>query len=327
MNQIPDGERRRAFSFWLRTGRSPSTRSANGIELKFNPWHDPENGRFTFVGAGRRDGGKGDKSDGGGGIGSEDRSAWLSRPKAQNPASRTTTNDPARSTSPAESTASPNASASKTSRPGTWTGGGFSGGGGGSSGGAGASGTWGGPAPKLRTSAAGGKATGVVSSGRPTGTSTTSTRPASVPRERFRTIVRNGYKYQIDSRGRIRRVSGMLRVTDTPVRSRKSQQQAGGAERRASDDGGHYIAARFDGPSEAFNHFAQDSNFNRGRYRVLEDEWAKEKRAGRTVTVTIVPQFDGASVRPSKINVWWTVDGKSKSIKFVNERLEKRRGN
>lgn len=63
--------------------------------------------------------------------------------------------------------------------------------------------------------------------------------------------------------------------------------------RRTSDDGGHYIAARFNGPTEAFNHFAQDGNFNLGGYRLLEDEWARDKRAGRAVMVKIVPQFGG----------------------------------
>lgn len=44
-------ERRRAFSVWLRTGRWPTP--LRSVELKFNPWHDPENGRFTFAGTGR----------------------------------------------------------------------------------------------------------------------------------------------------------------------------------------------------------------------------------------------------------------------------------
>jgi hypothetical protein len=43
--------RRHAFSIWLRTGRWP--RSADRREFKFNPWHDPKDGRFTFAGAGR----------------------------------------------------------------------------------------------------------------------------------------------------------------------------------------------------------------------------------------------------------------------------------
>jgi len=151
-------------------------------------------------------------------------------------------------------------------------------------------------------------------------------RPAEAQREQFRTVVRNGYAYEIDARARTRRVSGSLTVAQVPVRSRTSQRHAGGAERRATDDGGHYIAARFNGPTDAFNHFAQDSNFNRGRYRVLEAEWAREKRAERAVKVKIVPQFDGGSARPSKIHIWWTVDGRPKSQQFPNEKQEKRRG-
>ena len=42
-------DQRRAFAMWLRTGRITF---ADHVELKFNPWHDPENGRFTFAGAG-----------------------------------------------------------------------------------------------------------------------------------------------------------------------------------------------------------------------------------------------------------------------------------
>lgn len=42
------------FSRWLRTGRLPLVRSADGLELKFNPWHDPADGRFTFAGSGQR---------------------------------------------------------------------------------------------------------------------------------------------------------------------------------------------------------------------------------------------------------------------------------
>lgn len=84
--------------------------------------------------------------------------------------------------------------------------------------------------------------------------------------------------------------------------------------------------SRFNGPTEAFIHFAQNAIFNWGRYRVLEDEWVRDKPAGRAVTVKIVPRFDGASVRPSEIDVWWTVDGRSRSVKFSNERSEKSRG-
>ncbi|WP_339347777.1 DNA/RNA non-specific endonuclease [uncultured Sphingomonas sp.] len=334
MIDISENERRRAFSIWLRTGRLPSAQGPHGIELKFNPWHDPETGRFTFVGAGRNygqwggggfSGGGGGKGGGGGATGSWDQPARPSRAKSQSPATRVTSKEPTRIASPRSRAAAPKASSH---RPRTWAGGGFTGGGGGSFGGGGATATeaWGSPEPKRHPTPSHASAPTIVSSNRDAAKNTVSAQTANAPSERFRTVVHNGYTYQIDARERTLRVSGMLTVAETPVRSRTSQRQAGGAERRASDDGGHYIAARFDGPTEAFNHFAQDANFNRGGYRLLEDEWARDKRAGRAVTVKIVPQFSGASVRPSTINVWWTVDGKTKSLRFPNERPEKRRG-
>ena len=86
------------------------------------------------------------------------------------------------------------------------------------------------------------------------------------------------------------------------------------------------MAARFKGPAEAFNHFAQDANVNRGGYRVLEDEWAREKRAGARVTVKISPVYGDESARPSAINVWFIVNGTLKSKKFPSERKGKMDG-
>jgi hypothetical protein len=40
---------RSAFEYFLRTGR----RIADPLETKFNPWHDPDDGRFTFANQGR----------------------------------------------------------------------------------------------------------------------------------------------------------------------------------------------------------------------------------------------------------------------------------
>jgi len=85
------------------------------------------------------------------------------------------------------------------------------------------------------------------------------------------------------------------------------------------------MAARFKGPAEAFNHFAQDANFNRGGYRELEDEWAREKRAGARVTVKISPVYGYESTRPSAINVWFIVNGTLKKQKIF-ERAEGENG-
>lgn len=50
----PTKDRRAAFSVWLRTGRWPRAETARSVEVKFNPWHDPRNGQFTFGPGGPR---------------------------------------------------------------------------------------------------------------------------------------------------------------------------------------------------------------------------------------------------------------------------------
>ena len=44
--------KRRAYGTWLRTGRWPVAKGADGTEWKFNPWHDPKDGRFTTANGG-----------------------------------------------------------------------------------------------------------------------------------------------------------------------------------------------------------------------------------------------------------------------------------
>ncbi len=56
MVQASGSSERNAFSRWLRTGKVPSALGPDGLELKYNPWHDLADGQFTFAGAGRHDG-------------------------------------------------------------------------------------------------------------------------------------------------------------------------------------------------------------------------------------------------------------------------------
>lgn len=268
--------RRSAFSMWLRTGRI-QVEQADSFECKFNPWHDPVNGRFTFAGTGRYYG-------------------------------------PTRTSSPV--------GAPQRFR-----------GRGGSFGGGGATGTYSRPGPGLRAFAP-------VRRDLPPARRSPSANVAAVaaagdaaqlPRRRsaerpWRRVMRNGYEFQIDERQRTRRVSGTLTLGVAEGRSRRAQARVGGPDRRPSDDGGHYIAHRFNGPSEAFNHFAQDANFNRGGYRLLEDQWARARRNGQQVFVRITPIYAGNSRRPSVINVRFTIDGNAGSQKFPNERHEADRG-
>jgi len=263
-----ESERRRAFSVWLRTGRLPVARRADGIEVKFNPWHDPRTGRFTFAGTGNY-------------------------------------------------------------YPQGWGDGGFTGGGGGKSGGGGATGPgWETDEErKQRERAARARAAvpAAVADRPVQRIAPKQTAPAAKPITRV-TITRNGYAFELDANARTRRVSGHLSTAQTVARSRTAQARAGGTDRRPSDDGGHYIARRFNGPTDAFNHFAQDANFNRGGYRVLEDQWARAKSKGKSVWVKIVPTYEGKSQRPSVINVWFKIDGGEESQRFPNESGKKRDG-
>ena len=102
-------------------------------------------------------------------------------------------------------------------------------------------------------------------------------KPVPAAASKLRHVIRNGYDYGIDVQDRTRTVSGTLTLELAP-RSRSAQAEAGGTDRLPTDEGEHYIARRFNGPTETFDHFAQDASTNRGRYRALENEWAMAKR-------------------------------------------------
>ncbi len=248
----------RAFSYCLRTGRRIAKRSPTGVETKFNPWHDPADGQFTFANSGEY--------------------------------------HPRR-------------------------------GGGGSFGGGGSSGSYGSrktPRPATKPSPV--KQPQILNAKTPVKTPNV---PVSLaikpPRETFNRVSRNGYEFELDSDEQMRRASGTLTI-GTEKRNRQGQRAAGGSDRRSTDDGGHYIARRFNGPPDDFNLFPQDANFNRGTYRLLEEQWAKAKRAGKNVEIEIVPHFDAGSKRPFEVDVTFWINGRRESIKFPNERREMRDG-
>lgn len=259
---------RGAFRVWVRTGCRPDVPEAGYFPTKYNHWHDPKSGQFTYAGSGRHDGA------------------------------------PSRSIRP----------------------------GGGSFGGGGATGSWDGPGGFGGRGASG--TLPVRESGKPSAPPairSETPKPSiivagrsqplssTLAPEPYQLVMRNGYEFRIDSTGRMREVTGDdLQMRQSEPRSRTLQRQAGGSDRLATDDGGHYIGPRFNGPREAFNHFAQDANFNRGRYRVLEDQLAKLKRLGKTVPIRISPHFQGKSHRPYEIDVIFWVDGHRRSVKFLN---------
>lgn len=249
MEDISREAERRAFLVWMRTGRRLVEPGVAPVERKFNPWHDPANGQFTFGG--------------GGASGSWDRSG---------PARARPSRDKSAATRPPR----PNSARRQP------------------------------PAPsdvarleQLRRAAAAAQ------------THRRSAQP-------HRIVERNRYRYEIDRDNRTREASGHLSLGPVAPRSRLAQARAGGADRRPGDDGGHYIASRFNGPGDAFNHFAQSARFNRGSYRALEDTWARALRQGKSVFVRIQPHYAGHSQRPAWLRVRSTIDGNTRDQIFPN---------
>ncbi|MDP5277819.1 DNA/RNA non-specific endonuclease [Sphingomonas sp. DG1-23] len=136
--------------------------------------------------------------------------------------------------------------------------------------------------------------------------------------------IRSSYHYFIDQGSRFRLVFGLVTLSEKPKRSRKSQREV--PERGPRDDGGHYVAPRFSGPTDWFNHFAQDLHVNRGAYRVMEDGWYKAAAAGKKVFINIKPVYPGASRRPSHVEVRWEIDGKRHFKTFPNQAADSEDG-
>lgn len=306
---------REAFVVWLRTGRIVPCRVAVGLELKFNPWYDVRTGRFTEVGRRKYFG------PGGGARGS-------TKERGSDRAGGTRDAATARM-DPVDQVAYARDSEREAQRlRRTWRGGGFTGGGGGAFGGVGATSReiWSKANPRSQIPHTAGKAAHPGKSPNGAVVPRTAVVVQSRPAEKLRSVERNGYRYDIDAANRTRHVSGEIATLTVSKRSRATQKRAGGVDRRSTDDGGHYIASRFNGPAEAFNHFAQDANFNRGRYRALEDQWARAKRLGQKVRVRIVPEYVDLSKRPVSINIWFDIDGKQNSVKLTNGRPDKEHG-
>lgn len=142
--------------------------------------------------------------------------------------------------------------------------------------------------------------------------------------QHWRAIESNGYEFSLDALERTRQVTGDIKLANGQARSKKAQATAGGKDRLPDDQGGHYIAVRFGGPTDAFNHFAQNGNFNQGAYRVLENEWASATKSSKKVRVGITPLYDGVSKRPYKISVAYAIDGNAENQDFWNKSRKKK---
>lgn len=133
----------------------------------------------------------------------------------------------------------------------------------------------------------------------------------------------NGYKYETDSKGRIKHCEGTLRL-EQGERNPKAQLEAGGEDRHTGDgaeydlndkdDGGHLIATRFGGSGEIDNLVAQNYHLNRSEYKSMEEGWAKTLKETNEkdeqkydVHVEIKPVYRGDDQRPGAFIVNETI--------------------
>lgn len=281
------------------------------FELKYNPWHDTEDGKFTFAGQGRNYGSSGGSFGGGGASGSWEPAP--SKPKPKQPA--TVLERPSIDTKPAPKTQS--GTVSKPS-----------------------------PKPVGRTAPSSRRASGIVkpvpdpkpaddqlgiaaaaaaaAKAVTAATAVVASNAAAAvagvtPVAITQTVSAGGYNFDIDGLGRTGKIYGKIKHVPEQARSRRLQREAGRPDREPSDHGGHFIAREFGGPEIPENHFAQDAKINLGKYRRLENKWKRASKRGKVVEVEITPQYTGSSKRPDSLNVVYKINGKIRTKTIPNK--------
>ncbi|WP_426892845.1 T7SS effector LXG polymorphic toxin [Sutcliffiella horikoshii] len=130
----------------------------------------------------------------------------------------------------------------------------------------------------------------------------------------------NGYQYKTDNLGRIERASGELKL-EMGMRDSHHQLAAGGIDRviasgTKGDHGGHLIGTQFNGSPLIDNIVAMNGNVNVSAYKKLEYTWAKALKEGQEVLVDIKPIYEGTSLRPSRFEIKFKIDGR-KSVQVL----------
>lgn len=132
----------------------------------------------------------------------------------------------------------------------------------------------------------------------------------------------NGYEYETDEKGHIIRAEGDLKIPEVGPRPKLPDiaDKRGQDDEKGPDDKGHLIAREFGGADTEGNLVPMNSEVNqRGEYRQLERELRKQKEEGHDVHVTIEPQYEDDSNRPTSFMVTYTVDGETYEKVITNE--------
>ncbi|MGE7955212.1 hemagglutinin repeat-containing protein [Pseudomonas sp. NPDC089530] len=133
----------------------------------------------------------------------------------------------------------------------------------------------------------------------------------------------NGSSFTTNSKGMVEELTFTPRKEKIP---RDSRQTAAGKEGRDTDVGGHAQACSQGGTCDGYNLFPQDRNFNNSAYKVFYENKIKEalNDPSKTVgqTTIIFNREDPGAARPDSLQVFYTIDGKTKSVVFKNEARE-----
>ncbi len=135
-------------------------------------------------------------------------------------------------------------------------------------------------------------------------------------------VVSGRYTYHTDAKGRVEQVTGTLDLKHADrngYQQTKAGQEGGIKDGVADDEGGHLIAAIFNGPGEQINYHAMDGTLNKSGWKTMENEWAAALKDGKKVDVDIKAVFDGDSKRPEAFRVEYVIDGKPSTRTFFND--------
>jgi hypothetical protein len=134
----------------------------------------------------------------------------------------------------------------------------------------------------------------------------------------------NGYLYETDSLGRIKKAEGQLTL-QKGTRNKVHQKKAGGDDRipgKDGDHGGHLIGTRFNGSPLIVNIVAMNGkNVNLSDYKILENSWenALLDVPPKKVVVNIKPIYNSTSQRPVSFKIEYSINDKKYNAYLANQ--------
>ncbi len=131
----------------------------------------------------------------------------------------------------------------------------------------------------------------------------------------------NGYIFTTNNESQVSRIQGRLQL-QTASRNKPLQKKVGESSGVENDEGGHYIATRFNGPTELYNLFPQNMNLNRGQWKAMENKWRNLLEEGYQIDVDIRPvRINDNDVRPFGFDVYYTIHTNGRFSKKVADFL------